>query len=217
MAEIGQGQTKRWIVAWSLQGARLSSVRKKALTPPSHHHAHGSCTIFLQSSYHPSNNHALAKILPPSNAHTYWPPSTLTRAQTRDCLYSTLAALPHITTNWRDYRCTLKASSNSWSRSARRAAVKAAGGFGMEVDTSATFSEPLLQAELRVEVGGESGGLTKVTAEWTHGLDSRRADWNSLWSFLIRKLADDARSLPAAAAGRGQPASGSVAMEFESA
>lgn len=59
-------------------------------------------------------------------------------------------------------------------------------------DTTGLPVQLVLGGRCQVEVGHE--GQVKVTAEWTRGLDSRRADWTSLWSFLIRKLAAEAKT-----------------------
>jgi hypothetical protein len=61
-------------------------------------------------------------------------------------------------------------------------------------------SKPILGGTIRVGTGREAAQV-KVTADWTHGLDSRRSDWTSLWSYLIRKLAAEARTAAVQQAG----------------
>lgn len=155
--------------------------------------------------YHPPaasfSNPAVAKLLPPSNAHTYFCPPSLGRVEVvRSTLDSILGALDGVILDWGDeepLRGFLRASRNSWSRSARRGKAQESDS-AMEVDSPVSPTSLLLVATLMVKLDGEQ---VKVEAEWTMGFDRARKDWTTLWAYVIRKLADRAKEVDAAARG----------------
>lgn len=97
----------------------------------------------------------------------------------------------------------LRATKNSWSRSARRGTGKK-GETDLAIDNESssaqvlpspdTSVDPLLTATITVKLEGEQ---VKVEAEWTTGLDQARQDWTTLWAYVIRKLADKAKDISA--------------------
>nr|CRX79130.1 hypothetical protein ls5930a1_00173 [Leucosporidium scottii]CRX79207.1 hypothetical protein ls5931a1_00046 [Leucosporidium scottii] len=185
--ELSQGQTQRYILAWSLQSARLPSV-----------------------TYHPRaseyTNQPLAKLLPPSNAHTYFCPPSLRPADVKEVLALTVDDLDGSDLGWREPSDPkvevgiLQASKNGWSRSARRNGK----GSAMATDEDYTIGGAtgpsgihkqgglLLEAVVTIKMEGQQ---VKVEAEWTKGFDRARKDWATLWAYLIRRLVERAKQM----------------------
>ncbi|KAK4048430.1 hypothetical protein OIV83_004776 [Microbotryomycetes sp. JL201] len=190
VAELGQSQTKRWVIAWSFGDDRLSSYQ-----------------------YHDSSNPSIAKFLAPSNSHTYHCPPLLqsTIVDSWDMLnrYQTKIAdiikdLAGVCVTWTvlnvDKRVgVLETEWNSWNRKARRAlASSAANDMQVECHQNIGTMERgtvKLEATVTLTVENQEGCRhVKIVADWTRGYDRNVKDWTTLWSFLIRKLADATRS-----------------------
>ncbi|KAM0786115.1 hypothetical protein ACM66B_006925 [Microbotryomycetes sp. NB124-2] len=200
VAELGHAQTKRWVIAWSFQDGRLPSDR-----------------------YHNSSNAATAKFLAPSNTHTYHcpPPASVHRGtfqehwemldRAQHVVSVILRGLDGVRINWTKLDVErrvglLETEWNSWSRKARRAAgnqeqpMDAVGGGerGMQVDVPTERAQEIVKFEakltLTVEVGTRDDAHVMVVADWTRGYDRNVKDWTTLWSFLIRKMAEAAKA-----------------------
>ncbi|ORY85965.1 hypothetical protein BCR35DRAFT_277643 [Leucosporidium creatinivorum] len=184
--ELTQGQTQRYVLAWSLQSTRLPS-----------------------DTYHPRaaeySNQPLAKLLPPSNAHTYFCPPSLRPSDVKEVLSTTIGELEGSGLVWSQEAAdvketgTLQARKNGWSRSARRkgkgSAMATEGDLTLSIASPSEFAQKedvLLEAVVSIKLEGQQ---VKVEAEWTKGCDRARKDWATLWAYLIRRLVDRAKEM----------------------
>ncbi|KAK4052302.1 hypothetical protein OIO90_004383 [Microbotryomycetes sp. JL221] len=172
----------------------------------------------VDESLQRGNRISVAKYLPPSNTHTYHCSSTSTSLsaslepwkmleQVQQIVTSTLNALDQVEIKWTRFDvdrriAMIKTVRNTWNRKARRGNVlgsSATDGRGTsDVEMRHQQSDAVnlearltltVETSLNVDGVGESDHV-KLTAEWTKGYDRHTKDWTTLWSFLIRKVAN---------------------------
>lgn len=175
--DVVHGKTKRWLLAWSLQPSRLSNSLARS-----------------------SNTPTLQKLLPTSTSSTYHCPAPLSPTSTTATLSQAFDSL-NLSTAWIAPNIVdLSASSNTWSRGARRKKAR-----GEDVDLSvAPGTLPFLQCRISLaeesptaatdqDLKGDEGLQVVIEAQWIFGRD--HAAFASLAAHLYHRLADAAVGL----------------------
>ena len=194
-----QGQTRRWVIAWSFGDARLPDVRRSS--------PHTTQLLNMsQSLGRAAASDALRAYLPPPN--TQRRSFSARRSRVKQIVQEILGALDSIFVAdepeakggnedlqvTQGYSIRVRASRNSWSRSARR---KTAANRPSETDTPSKTTLPNLMSctlhfrpsePIASESGPDEDESTVLECTWTRGHD--RALYESFWGHVSRRVAE---------------------------
>ncbi|KAI0686553.1 S-adenosyl-L-methionine dependent methyltransferase [Earliella scabrosa] len=160
ITELVQGQTRRWVIAWSFGSTRLPDGIGRL------------------------SHHGLQSIMPPRNTLHQPLPRETNVAEIAPRLSSVLASIPGVSVTARlaaGVDVVVSSTGNTWSRAARRKKQEA-----MQVEDGAPVDIQLV-CRIRCEreaARGESG--TVVVIDWVKGTD--RALFESFASHVQRKM-----------------------------